>query len=111
MKQPQRIEGIKEKNRSISRLERHGVIIEILVTDRRFPHLSFRVNYRHSKAVSELASDYSGCSSLIVSATSPANREESFSSGTVALDHELTETFGEEGVYIGELGECGKLWL
>lgn len=48
-------------------------------------------------AVSELASDYSGCSSLIVSATPPADREESFSSGTVALDHELTETFDEEG--------------
>lgn len=34
------------------------------------------VNYRYSKAVSELASDYSGCSSLIVSATLPADREE-----------------------------------
>lgn len=82
-------------------LERHApdLSLEILVTYRRFPRLLSRVNYRHSEAVSELASDYSGCSSLIVSATSPANREESFSSGTVALDHELTKTFGEEGVY------------
>jgi len=57
----------------------------------------FSVNYRYSEAVSELASDYSGCSSLIVSATSPADREESFPSGTVALDHELSGTFtGEE---------------
>lgn len=53
-------------------------------------------------AVSELASDYSGCSSLIVSATPPADREESFSSGTVALDHELTETFDEEGENVSE---------
>lgn len=60
-------------------------------------------------AVSELASDYSGCSSLIVSATPPADREESFSSGTVALDHELTETFDEEGERecIGELAGGG----
>lgn len=102
-KQPQNRGEIKGKGKkgSVSSLERHAPDLspEISVTDRRFLRLLFRVNYRHSEAVSELASDYSGCSSLIVSATSPANREESFSSGTVALDHELTETFGEEGVY------------
>lgn len=86
---------------------------EIFVTDRRRSHflvsLSFLLNYRYSEAVSELASDYSGCSLLIVSATLPADREESFPSGTVALDHELTETFGEEGVY--RRTTCGKLRL
>lgn len=94
--------GDKRKKRSISNLEWHASDLspEILVTDRRavFPVFSPEL-IRHSEAVSELASDYSGCSSLIVSATSLANREESFSSGTVALDHELTKTFVEEGVY------------
>jgi hypothetical protein len=72
----------------------------------------FSVNYRYSEAVSELASDYSGCSSLIVSVTSPADREESFPSGTVALDHELSGTFARGGECIGEFArECGKLRL
>jgi len=100
LRNSRRDRGDKRKKDPFLSLERYvpDLSPEILVTDRRFPCLLSRVNYRHSEAVSELASDYSGCSSLIVSATSPANREESFSSGTVALDHELTETFGE-GVY------------
>jgi hypothetical protein len=79
--------------------ERHVPNLSLEISATPFFLLAFQLIIAISEAVSELASDYSGCSSLIVSATLPADREESFSSGTVALDHELTETFGEEGVY------------